>query len=161
MDGTPVGPFALTSSENFRLRHTAHLTSQCKPKSTKIYSTLEISASILSTIVYGRGKTITSQCKSFRVRCAGMIKVTIRQAARKAGIKNAHQLQKRAGISPTMAAYLWRGDKLPELETLDRLCGVLECELSDLIHRNGHTAANSQRRAKATKSGTKGLRSRY
>jgi DNA-binding Xre family transcriptional regulator len=77
-----------------------------------------------------------------------MIKVTIRQAARRAGIKNAHQLQKLAGISPTMAAYLWRGDKLPELETLDRLCGVLHCELSDLVKRNGHTKAGPQAQAK-------------
>ena len=90
-----------------------------------------------------------------------MIKVTIRQAARRVGVKNAYQLQKRASLSPASAADLWRGETLPRLETLDHLCDVLECELSDLIHRNGHTAASSQRRAKATKSGTKGLRSRY
>lgn len=78
-----------------------------------------------------------------------MIKVTIKQAAKRAGIENAHQLQKLAGISPTMAAYLWRGDKLPELETLDRLCGVLGCELSDLIHRNGRTKTSPPKQARS------------
>lgn len=78
-----------------------------------------------------------------------MIKVTIRQAARRVGIKNAYQLQERAGISPTMAAYLWRGNKLPKLETLDMLCEVLECELADLITRNGHTKTRPPKQAGA------------
>jgi DNA-binding Xre family transcriptional regulator len=75
-----------------------------------------------------------------------MIKVTIRQAARRVGVKNAYQLQKRAGLSPAVAADLWRGEKYPKLETLDRLCGVLECGLADLIHRNGHTNTSPQKR---------------
>lgn len=78
-----------------------------------------------------------------------MIKITIRKAARRAGIENAHQLQGRAGISPTMAAYLWRGDKYPKLETLDMLCDVLECELADLIRRNGHGKTRPQKQAKS------------
>lgn len=66
-----------------------------------------------------------------------MIKVTIRQAAKQAGIKNAYQLQKRAHISPAVAADLWKGETLPRLDTLDNLCEVLGCELSDLVQRNG------------------------
>ena len=66
-----------------------------------------------------------------------MITVTIQAAARRKGVKNAYQLQLIAGISPAVAADLWRGEKLPRLETLDNLCEVLECELSELIQRNG------------------------
>ena len=76
-----------------------------------------------------------------------MIKVTIRQAAKRAGLTTAYQLQKAAGLSPAVAADLWRGEKTPRLETLDRLCDVLGCELADLIHRNGHTKASPQKRA--------------
>jgi DNA-binding Xre family transcriptional regulator len=76
-----------------------------------------------------------------------MIKVTIRRAAKKAGLTTAYQLQKLAGFSPAVAADLWRGEKLPRLETLDRLCHVLDCDLPDLIQRNGHTRAGPQKRA--------------
>lgn len=84
-----------------------------------------------------------------------MIKVTIRQAARKVGIKNAYQLQKLAGLSPAVAADLWRGEKSPKLETLDHLCGVLECELWDLIQRNGHTKTAPRKRSAKLRSGSR------
>jgi DNA-binding Xre family transcriptional regulator len=76
-----------------------------------------------------------------------MIKVTIRRAAKRAGIKTAYQLQKRAAISPAVAADLWRGNTLPRLDTLDKLCDVLDCELSDLVQRNGHTKPRSPKRS--------------
>lgn len=76
-----------------------------------------------------------------------MIRVTIRKAALRAGVENAYQLQKRAGLSPAVAADLWRGEKLPRLETLDKLCDVLGCQLCDLVTRNGHTRAAPQKQA--------------
>jgi DNA-binding Xre family transcriptional regulator len=66
-----------------------------------------------------------------------MITVTIQEAAMRRGVKNAYQLQLLAKLSPAVAADLWRGKKLPRLETLDKICGVLRCEISDLIQRNG------------------------
>lgn len=58
-----------------------------------------------------------------------MIVVTIRERAEKNGITTAYQLQKAMEISPTIAARLWRGnfEKLG-MNTLDRLCRVLECQ---------------------------------
>lgn len=62
-----------------------------------------------------------------------MITVKIQEVARRKGVKNAYQLQVRAGISPAVAADLWRGETMPRLETLDRLCEALGCKLFDLI----------------------------
>ena len=63
-----------------------------------------------------------------------MIVVTIRERAEKNGITTAYQLQKAMGISPTIAARLWRGDfeKLG-MNTLDRLCRVLRCQPDKLF----------------------------
>ena len=71
-----------------------------------------------------------------------MITVTIQEAAMRRGIKNAYQLQLLAKLSPAVAADLWRGEKLPRLETLDKICGVLQCEISELIQRNGKAHAS-------------------
>ena len=64
-----------------------------------------------------------------------MIVVTIRERAEKHGITTAYQLQKAMGISPTIAARLWRGDfdKIG-IGTLDRLCRVLRCQPDKLLH---------------------------
>jgi DNA-binding Xre family transcriptional regulator len=64
-----------------------------------------------------------------------MIVVTIRERAEKNGITTAYQLQKAMGISPTIAARLWRGDfdKIG-IGTLDRLCRVLRCQPDKLLH---------------------------
>lgn len=65
-----------------------------------------------------------------------MVKLTIRQAAEKKGITTAYQLQKAMNIPPAMAARLWKGEmKMIALSTLDALCEVLDCEVSDLIER--------------------------
>ncbi len=63
-----------------------------------------------------------------------MIVVTIRERAEKNGITTAYQLQKAMGISPTIAARLWRGDfdKIG-MVTLDRLCRVLGCQPDKLF----------------------------
>ncbi|NOT62392.1 MAG: helix-turn-helix transcriptional regulator [Acidobacteria bacterium] len=63
-----------------------------------------------------------------------MIKVQIQQMAIKSGYANAFQLQKALGISPTLAARLWRGDFTQiGLVTLDRLCKLLKCQTDKLI----------------------------
>lgn len=65
-----------------------------------------------------------------------MVKLTIRQAAEKKGITTAYQLQKAMNIPPAMAARLWKGEmKMIALSTLDALCEVLECEVSELVVR--------------------------
>ena len=63
-----------------------------------------------------------------------MIEITIKERAAKYGITNAHQLQKAMGISPTIAARLWREDfKKIGVDTLDGLCRVLRCQPDKLF----------------------------
>jgi DNA-binding Xre family transcriptional regulator len=65
-----------------------------------------------------------------------MVKLQIRQTAKRNGITNAYQLQKVMEIQPAMAARLWKGDmKMIALNTLDALCESLDCELDELIVR--------------------------
>jgi putative transcriptional regulator len=65
-----------------------------------------------------------------------MVKLTIKEACEARGITNAYQLQKAMSVQPSIAARLWRdGQKMVALETLDRICDALNCELSDLIKR--------------------------
>lgn len=61
--------------------------------------------------------------------------MTIRERAQKCGIENAYQLQKALGVSPTLAARLWRGDfkMIGVQDTLDRLCEVLRCQPDKLF----------------------------
>jgi DNA-binding Xre family transcriptional regulator len=87
-----------------------------------------------------------------------MITVTIQAAALRRGVKNAYQLQLIAGISPAVAADLWRGKKLPRLETLDNLCEVLGCELTDLIQRNGKAHVSSTAKRSQKKRAGRGTR---
>jgi excisionase family DNA binding protein len=63
-----------------------------------------------------------------------MIKVNIRETAIKKGIKTAYQLQKAMNLQPSQAAKLYRNDlKMIGLDTLDRLCEILDCMPSDLL----------------------------
>lgn len=65
-----------------------------------------------------------------------MVTLRIREAAEANGITTAYQLQKAMKVQPGMAARLWRGDlKMIGLDTLDRLCDAIGCELSDLLVR--------------------------
>ena len=65
-----------------------------------------------------------------------MVKLGVREAAEAAGIKNASQLSKVAGISLATAAQLWENEaEVVSLETLDGLCDSLGCKLSDLLVR--------------------------
>lgn len=60
---------------------------------------------------------------------ARMIKIQIREIAKKRGIKTAYQLRMALGVSPTLAARLWKEEfSQIGLNTLDRLCRVLKCQ---------------------------------
>lgn len=60
----------------------------------------------------------------------------IREVAESKGVTTAYQLQKVAGLYPSMAARLFQDDvEKIALETIDRLCEALDCELGDLLVR--------------------------
>jgi DNA-binding Xre family transcriptional regulator len=63
-----------------------------------------------------------------------MIISTIRETAERRGIENANQLKDALGVSPTLAARLWRGDFVHiGRVTLDRLCRALRCQPGQLL----------------------------
>lgn len=63
-----------------------------------------------------------------------MITVTIKEQAEKRGITTAYQLQKAAGVQPTVAARWFRNDlKMIGMDSLDRLCAILKCKPNDLL----------------------------
>jgi len=65
------------------------------------------------------------------------LKIRIREVAKSRGIRTAYALQKRAGLSPSNAAKIYRNDITQiSVETLGRLCEVLDCEPSDLFTRS-------------------------
>lgn len=66
-----------------------------------------------------------------------MIRVTIEQLARTRGIKKPYHLAQKTGISPSMAGALWKGERLPDLTTLDTLCEKLRCQIGDLVQYVG------------------------
>jgi DNA-binding Xre family transcriptional regulator len=67
-----------------------------------------------------------------------MIVSLVRETAEKHGIRNANQLKDRLGISPTLAARLWRGDFTQiGLITIERLCRELKCQPSELLRYVG------------------------
>lgn len=63
-----------------------------------------------------------------------MIKVKIREVAKKFNIENAYQLQKHTGFLPSKAANLWRAEwRLADLETLNTLCNQFKCTPNDIL----------------------------
>jgi DNA-binding Xre family transcriptional regulator len=88
-----------------------------------------------------------------------MIKVTVRQAAKKRGITSAYQLAQVLGEKNRMgASRLWKGE-LPRLQTLDRVAEALgDCELSELIARvpnKGRRTLRPPKREKKKRAGKK------
>jgi DNA-binding Xre family transcriptional regulator len=76
-----------------------------------------------------------------------MIETRIRELAEAKGITTAYQLQKAAGLSPSMAARLYRDEvEMIALRTIESLCGAFECEPGDLF-----TSANGKPKARAKK----------
>jgi DNA-binding Xre family transcriptional regulator len=64
-----------------------------------------------------------------------MIKTRIREVAEKRKITSGYQLGKLLGLSPSMAARLWKDDvKMIDLTTLNRLCNELRCKPADLLY---------------------------
>jgi DNA-binding Xre family transcriptional regulator len=73
-----------------------------------------------------------------------MFKARIKEVALAKGVKNYYQLGQLLDTKKTgdikfevMARRLWKGDHVPTLPTLAAVCDALDCELSDLIVRNG------------------------
>lgn len=76
-----------------------------------------------------------------------MIETRIKELAEAKGITTAYQLQKAAGLSPSMAARLFRDDvEMIALRTIECLCGAFECKPGDLF-----TAKNGRSKNKAKK----------
>lgn len=62
-----------------------------------------------------------------------MIEVTIRQEAERRGITTPYRLALDLGIGQSKAARLWKGERLPELETIADICSKWDCDLGVLI----------------------------
>jgi DNA-binding Xre family transcriptional regulator len=76
-----------------------------------------------------------------------MIEMRIRELAKAKGIMTAYQLQKAAGLSPSMAARLFRNEvEMIALRTIESLCKAFECQPSELFR-----IINGKPRAKAIK----------
>lgn len=76
-----------------------------------------------------------------------MIETKIRELAEAKGITTAYQLQKVAGLSPSMAARLFRDEvEMIALRTIESLCRAFECTPGDLFN-----ATNGRPRAKVRK----------
>ncbi len=63
------------------------------------------------------------------------LKLAIREAAQKRGLKTAYQLQKKLSTYPGTASRFWKSDemRLVSLDTLEDLCNALECDVTELI----------------------------
>ncbi len=61
-------------------------------------------------------------------------KINIRQVAESRGVKNAYQLQKKAGLSPSNAVKLYNNNIVQiSIVTLGKLCEALDCTPNDLF----------------------------
>ncbi|MBA2524283.1 MAG: helix-turn-helix transcriptional regulator [Pyrinomonadaceae bacterium] len=76
------------------------------------------------------------------------LEIRIHEVAKKRGIKTAYGLQKVANLSPSNAARLYNNNIVQiSIETLGKLCEVLDCEASDLFVRR-KSAPRSRTKAK-------------
>lgn len=83
-----------------------------------------------------------------------MIEVMIRQAARRQGIISPAELARVVRVRRAVAGRWWgwkSGDgPTPTLESLDKICAALDCELSDLVRRikrkRAHVNGRSRRK---------------
>jgi DNA-binding Xre family transcriptional regulator len=65
-----------------------------------------------------------------------MIEVRIREVAESRGITTAYQLQKALDLYPSVASRLFNGTfKQISIETIDKLCTVLDVDASELFRR--------------------------
>lgn len=64
------------------------------------------------------------------------LKIRIHEVAKSRGLTTAYQLQKLTGLAPSNAAKIYRNDIVQiSIETLSKLCDVLDCDPSDLFVR--------------------------
>lgn len=64
-----------------------------------------------------------------------MITTRIREMAERRKINSGYRLGKQLGLSPSMAARLWKDEvKMIDLDTLNLLCRELRCKPADLLH---------------------------
>lgn len=91
-----------------------------------------------------------------------MIRVMIKQAAKRRGLKNAYQFGQSIGVKRMVASRIWNNEQPPKLKTLDRICNAWGCGLEELIvHRreghqekpdgNGRTSSLPQKRSSGKK----------
>jgi excisionase family DNA binding protein len=67
-----------------------------------------------------------------------MIEIKIAEVAQRNNLHTAYALGKVLGISPTIAARLWKGDFTKiGINTLDKLCNLFDCQPSDLLKHRG------------------------
>lgn len=65
-----------------------------------------------------------------------MIEVRIREVAESKGITTAYKLQKALDVAPSVAAKLYNNEfKQIAVETIDKLCTVLDCDAGELFVR--------------------------
>lgn len=63
-----------------------------------------------------------------------MIKKRVRETAENHGYTSAYQLRVALGVSPSLAARLWKGEfEKIGIGTLDKLCGLLNCQPNQLL----------------------------
>lgn len=97
-----------------------------------------------------------------RLRWVPMIKVTIKEAAKKRGIQNAYQFGQKIEVADKVAASIWNNTQEPKLKTLNRICNALGCGLEELIvykpdrnraasNGNGHTSPLPRKRSSGIK----------
>ena len=78
-----------------------------------------------------------------------MIATRIKELAEAKGITTAYQLQKAAGLSPSMAARLFRDEvEMIALRTIESLCVAFDCQPGELF-----TSMNGKSKIKAKKAG--------
>jgi DNA-binding Xre family transcriptional regulator len=72
--------------------------------------------------------------------------VTIRERAEKRGIENANQLGTALNVAPNVSARLWNGvfEKLG-MNTLEKLCEVLQCQPNSLFRFSPDKRKGSKR----------------
>ncbi len=78
-----------------------------------------------------------------------MIEAKVRETAEARGVKSSYELQHALGVAPTVALRLWRGEVTRfSVETLDKLCGALDCQPGDLLiyvpNKNGATKSGAK-----------------
>lgn len=79
-----------------------------------------------------------------------MIKVTIREAARRRKLFNAHQFGESVGFARMVASRIWKGEQLPKLRTLEKICNAWGCDSRELIVIQADLKRTAKQRSRKT-----------